>query len=237
MDWNQVEGNWKQVRGNVKKQWGKLTDDDLTAIDGRREALEGRIQERYGYTKDRVRKEIEEWQRSFASQLNRSSDELADQIDSIRADIQSLTSTVSRIANKQINRAQDKAVETANQAEEAIRQNPLSAVAIAVGLGFLFGVFTQALEASLHAPRGNGAAFHPADWRSDQGIAASVAWLSPVSYREGCVAFSRQNAKLELGVQIGPGRPCERAMRRIFILHADHEQMPRSRRCGSEDGE
>ena len=82
MDWNQVEGNWKQVRGNVKKQWGKLTDDDLTAIDGRREALEGRIQERYGYTKDRVRKEIEEWQRSFASQLNRSSDELADQIDS-----------------------------------------------------------------------------------------------------------------------------------------------------------
>ena len=122
MDWNQVEGNWKQVRGNVKKQWGKLTDDDLTAIDGRREALEGRIQERYGYTKDRVRKEIEEWQRSFASQLNRSGDELADQIDSIRADIQSLTSTVSRIANKQINRAQDRAVETANQAEEAIRR-------------------------------------------------------------------------------------------------------------------
>ena len=69
--------------------------------------------------------------------------ELTDQIDSIRADIQSLTSTVSRMANKQINRAQDKAVETANQAEEAIRQTPLSAVAIAVGLGFLFGVFTR----------------------------------------------------------------------------------------------
>ena len=67
--------------------------------------------------------------------------ELADQIDAIRSDIQSLTSTVSRIANKQINRAQDKAVETANQAEEAIRQKPLSAVAI--GLGFLFGVFTR----------------------------------------------------------------------------------------------
>ena len=50
MDWNQVEGNWKQVG-----RWGKLTDDHLTAIDGRREALEGRIQERYGYTKDRVR--------------------------------------------------------------------------------------------------------------------------------------------------------------------------------------
>ena len=48
-----------------------------------------------------------------------------------------------RIADQQLGRAQDKAVETANQAEEAIRQNPLSAVAIAVGLGFLFGVFTR----------------------------------------------------------------------------------------------
>jgi ElaB/YqjD/DUF883 family membrane-anchored ribosome-binding protein len=75
--------------------------------------------------------------------ISRDTEELADQIDAIRSDIQSLTSTVSRMANKQINRAQDKAVETANQAEEAIRQNPLSAVAIAVGLGFLFGVFTR----------------------------------------------------------------------------------------------
>jgi len=69
--------------------------------------------------------------------------ELADQIDTIRADIQSLTSTVSRIANRQLNRAQDTALDAANQAEEAIRQNPLSAVAIAVGLGFLFGIFTR----------------------------------------------------------------------------------------------
>ena len=73
----------------------------------------------------------------------RDAEDLANQIDSIRADIQTLTSTVGRIANKQINRAQDKAMETANEAEEAIRRNPLSAVAIAVGLGFLFGVFTR----------------------------------------------------------------------------------------------
>ena len=69
--------------------------------------------------------------------------ELANQIEAIRADLQNLTSTVSRIANKQINRAQDKALDVANEAEEAIRRNPLSAIAIAVGLGFLFGVFTR----------------------------------------------------------------------------------------------
>jgi ElaB/YqjD/DUF883 family membrane-anchored ribosome-binding protein len=69
--------------------------------------------------------------------------ELANQIDAIRADLQNLSSTVGRIANKQINRAQHKAVDAANEAEAAIRRNPLSAVAIAVGLGFLFGVFTR----------------------------------------------------------------------------------------------
>jgi ElaB/YqjD/DUF883 family membrane-anchored ribosome-binding protein len=70
-------------------------------------------------------------------------DELANQIDAIRADLQSLTSTVGRIASKQVNKAQDKAMETAYEAEEAIRRNPLQAIAIAVGLGFLFGVFTR----------------------------------------------------------------------------------------------
>jgi ElaB/YqjD/DUF883 family membrane-anchored ribosome-binding protein len=74
---------------------------------------------------------------------SRDADELANQIDAIRADLQNLTSTVSRIANKQISRAQDKAMETASEAEEAIRRNPLQAVAIAAGLGFLFGVFTR----------------------------------------------------------------------------------------------
>ena len=73
----------------------------------------------------------------------RDSQDLANEIEAIRADIQSLTSTVSRMANKQINRAQESAMETAQEAEEAIRRNPLSAVAIAVGVGFLFGVFTR----------------------------------------------------------------------------------------------
>ena len=40
---------------------GKLTDDDLTAINGRRDQLEGKIQERYGYAKDKARKEVDDW--------------------------------------------------------------------------------------------------------------------------------------------------------------------------------
>lgn len=143
MDWNQVEGNWKQVKGNAKRHWGKLTDSDLTAIAGRREELEGKIQERYGYTKDRVRKDIEDWSETLRLELNQSHEEWADQLEAIRADIERLTSTVSRIANTQLERAQDKASEAAQQAEEAVRRNPASALAIAFGVGFLFGAFTR----------------------------------------------------------------------------------------------
>lgn len=74
---------------------------------------------------------------------SRDTEDLAAQVDAIRADIQSLASTLGRVANKQLGRAQDTAMEKTHEAEEAIRRNPLSAVIIAVGLGFLFGVFTR----------------------------------------------------------------------------------------------
>jgi len=70
-------------------------------------------------------------------------EDLAAQVEAIRSDVQNLTSTLRRVAGKQVGNAQDMAMEKAHEAEEAIRQNPLSAVAIAAGLGFLFGVFTR----------------------------------------------------------------------------------------------
>ena len=136
MDWDRVEGDWKQMKGKVKERWGKLTDDDLTAISGRRDQLEGKIQERYGYAKSRLE------EKSRTGIAPRSS-HLADEIETIRTEIQNLTSTVGRIANKQIGRAQVRATEAAHEAEAAITRNPLTAIAIAVGVGFLFGVFTR----------------------------------------------------------------------------------------------
>jgi uncharacterized protein YjbJ (UPF0337 family) len=65
MDWNRVEGNWTQIKGKVKERWRKLTDDDLDLIDGSREQLEDKLQERYGYAKDQIRKDVNDW---FSSQ-------------------------------------------------------------------------------------------------------------------------------------------------------------------------
>jgi len=61
MDWDRISGNWKQFTGRIREKWGKLTDDDLTAINGRRDQLEGKLQERYGYAKDQVRKDVDDW--------------------------------------------------------------------------------------------------------------------------------------------------------------------------------
>jgi len=68
---------------------------------------------------------------------------LIQQLADIREDLQGLTSMVGRVAGTQLGRAKDAAAETASQAEEAVRQNPISALAIAMALGFLFGMFMR----------------------------------------------------------------------------------------------
>jgi uncharacterized protein YjbJ (UPF0337 family) len=65
MDWNQVQGNWKQIRGMAKEKWGKLTDDDLNVIEGRREQLEGKLQQRYGFAKEQIHKDVDDWFRTL----------------------------------------------------------------------------------------------------------------------------------------------------------------------------
>lgn len=64
-----MQGQWKQVKGEVKRTWGKLTDDELTEVEGDYEKLVGKIQTRYGYTRQRVEKEIDAF---FESQKTQS---------------------------------------------------------------------------------------------------------------------------------------------------------------------
>ncbi|MGD2026137.1 MAG: DUF883 C-terminal domain-containing protein [Methyloceanibacter sp.] len=70
-------------------------------------------------------------------------EELAAQIEAIRAEMQNISATMGRLAEKGVHQAQDKALETKESAEEAIKQNPLQAIAIAAGLGLLIGILTR----------------------------------------------------------------------------------------------
>lgn len=65
-----LEGKWNQLKGEVKKQWGKLTNDDLDRIQGQRDKLEGRLQERYGYSRQQARDEVDKFLAKADSEMN-----------------------------------------------------------------------------------------------------------------------------------------------------------------------
>jgi uncharacterized protein YjbJ (UPF0337 family) len=58
------EGKWKQLRGQIQQKWGDLTNDDLDRIKGTQTEFEGLLQERYGYTKERAKQEVDNFMRS-----------------------------------------------------------------------------------------------------------------------------------------------------------------------------
>jgi len=55
------KGKWKQLRGQVQQKWGDLTNDDLDRMQGAQTEFEGLLQERYGYTKERARQEVNDF--------------------------------------------------------------------------------------------------------------------------------------------------------------------------------
>lgn len=56
-----MQGKWKELKGQAKSKWGRLTDDHLDEIEGDAERLAGSLQKQYGYTKERARKEANEF--------------------------------------------------------------------------------------------------------------------------------------------------------------------------------
>jgi uncharacterized protein YjbJ (UPF0337 family) len=65
MNMDIIEGQWKELRGKVQSKWGDLTDSDLDQVAGRRTELEGILQKRYGYTKERASREVDEFLRGM----------------------------------------------------------------------------------------------------------------------------------------------------------------------------
>ena len=54
-----LQGQWKQLRGDIRTWWSRLTDDDLDRIAGEKDRLVGLVQEKYGYTRETARQEVE----------------------------------------------------------------------------------------------------------------------------------------------------------------------------------
>ncbi|WP_340648300.1 CsbD family protein [Pseudoxanthomonas winnipegensis] len=60
-----IAGNWKQLKGKAQAKWGDLTDDVFDVAEGNAEYLAGKLQERYGWDRDRAKKEVNAFERSL----------------------------------------------------------------------------------------------------------------------------------------------------------------------------
>ena len=52
-------GKWLEFKGKIQKNWGKITDDEVNEMKGESKELQGKLQQKYGYTKEEARKEID----------------------------------------------------------------------------------------------------------------------------------------------------------------------------------
>lgn len=61
MNSDQVGGQWEQLKGKAKRLWGALTDDDILEAQGSADKLYGLIQQRFGDTKEAIKRRIDEF--------------------------------------------------------------------------------------------------------------------------------------------------------------------------------
>jgi ElaB/YqjD/DUF883 family membrane-anchored ribosome-binding protein len=82
----------------------------------------------------------EAYRQAANSPAGREAAKAADAARSVGDQVSDFASDMSREAGRQFGRAQDMAVDAYDQAHAVVRGNPLTAVLIALGVGFLFGV-------------------------------------------------------------------------------------------------
>lgn len=60
-----IQGKWTQLKGQIQSRWGDLTDDVFDVSEGNSEYLAGKLQERYGWDRERARREVEDFARTL----------------------------------------------------------------------------------------------------------------------------------------------------------------------------
>jgi len=69
MDWDRISGNWAHWRSRIRERWSRLTNDELDSVAGRRDLLVGRIQNAYGLENGEAERQLRNWERNLAVEV------------------------------------------------------------------------------------------------------------------------------------------------------------------------
>lgn len=59
MDRELLRTNWPEMKGRVRRRWNKLSEAELERVSGDAEELRVMLQERYGYTREEAKRELD----------------------------------------------------------------------------------------------------------------------------------------------------------------------------------
>lgn len=123
MNRDTLKGNWEQIRGEVKDTWGQLTNDEVDQIEGKFDKFVGTVQERYGYSRERAEKEIDQFLAQFNGDLT---------ADELQEKAKEVTSMV-----------REKASDMPSTVRETTEEYPWATAAIAVAVVILLLVLLR----------------------------------------------------------------------------------------------
>jgi uncharacterized protein YjbJ (UPF0337 family) len=146
MNTDVLQAKWDQLRGDVKSNWGKLTDNDLDVIAGRRDKLEGVLREKYGYTKEKVREEVDTYLEDIEDTTNRLTGRVKSAVHDAQGKLSKSTNRAKRAAQEKAEQYNQSLEEVASRAPQsvvtAVQDYPWLAIAavlvVGVAIGLLF---------------------------------------------------------------------------------------------------
>lgn len=68
----QIKGKWGEIKGGVRNLWGEITDDELEKTKGNIQAVAGIVQQKYGESKESIKKKMDSLMDSFDNETDKS---------------------------------------------------------------------------------------------------------------------------------------------------------------------
>jgi uncharacterized protein YjbJ (UPF0337 family) len=135
-------GKWREMRGTLRSWWGRLSDDDLERIGGEKDKLVGLVQERYGQTREQAEREVDRRLSEYGSSAGGIGSNLRSRVDEVGSTVSSKAAEAAGAMSNRVQSARSYLQERdfdelTGDIVAWVRQYPIQACLIGIGLGYL----------------------------------------------------------------------------------------------------